>query len=205
MKDEIKLLFHCIKYMRQDAAQQKDEEIVRLVQLGKVEFFSILIERYEDKMKRYGQKFLSDKEDIKDVVQEIFLKTYENIKSFDLERKFSSWLYRIAHNELVNALKKRRRSPLSLFDLDILFPQFFHHNNVNQEIERRDKKEIIGKCLDELEPKYREPIVLHYFEDLSYQEISEVLQVPVSTVGIRIKRAKEKLKSIYEKTGYKSY
>src|SRR3989344_5780693 len=117
-----------------DQSNKKDEEIALLVQSGKVGFFGLLIHRYEDKMKRYAAKFLSDQEDTKDVVQEIFIKAYVNIQSFDAKRKFSSWLYRIAHNELVNALKKKKnKSFLPLFDLDIFFPHMYRQQNSVQE------------------------------------------------------------------------
>lgn len=189
--------------MREQISHQNDEDIARLIQSGKIEFFGILIERYEDKIQRYSRKFLSDQEDINDVLQDIFIKVYKNIQSFDAKRKFSSWLYRIAHNELINALKKRKKNPLPLFDLDIFFPQYFHSNNsFNQQMERQGIREIIDKCLDKLELKYREPIILYYFEELSYKEISDVMQIPISTIGIRIKRAKETMRQICKKLGY---
>ena len=182
---------------------QKDEEIALLIQSGKVEFFDFLIERYENKIRRYSRKFLSDYEDINDILQDVFIKAYKNIQSFDTKRKFSPWLYRIAHNELVNALKKKKRNPLPLFDLDVFFPQYFSDNSLNQQIDRQDMREIIDKCLDKLELKYREPIILYYFEELNYKEIADVMQIPISTVGIRIKRAKKIMRSICKKIGYK--
>lgn len=189
--------------MKGEVSEEKDEEIVRLVQSGRFDFFSVLIERYEDKIRRYSRKFLADHEDINDVLQDIFIKTYENIQSFDTKRKFSSWLYRIAHNELVNALKKKKRKPLPLFDLDTFFPQYLRSNDtLNQQIDRQDIRKIIDKCLDKLELKYREPIILYYFEGLNYKEIADVMQIPVSTVGIRIKRAKETMRPICKKLGY---
>jgi len=183
--------------MVQEKDQQSDEEIVAQIQLGGVDLFGVLIERYEKKMMRYARKFLSDSEDIKDVIQEVFIKAYKNIKSFDTKRKFSTWLYRIAHNELINVFKKRKTLPL--FDSDVFLPHNLHDNNLVQQIDRQDMREMIDKCLDQLEPKYRETIVLYYFEELSYKEIADTMQIPISTVGIRIKRAKEKMKSIYEK------
>lgn len=189
--------------MREDISQQTDEEIIRFVQSGKIEFFGILIERYEDKIRRYSRKFLSDQENINDVLQDIFIKAYKNIQSFDAKRKFSSWLYRIAHNELINALKKGKKNPLPLFDLDIFFPHYFHDKNIlDQEINQRQMGEIIDKCLAQLELKYREPIILYYFEGLSYKEISDVMQIPISTIGIRIKRAKETMRQICKKLRY---
>jgi len=185
--------------MGDSLSDKTDEEIVNLVQADCVELFGLLIERYELKMVRYARKFLSSSEDIKDVVQEIFIKAYKNIESFDVKRKFSSWLYGIAHNELINALKKQKKKTLPLLDLDVFLPHQLYHDNLSEQINRQDLHNMVDHGLDELEFKYREPIVLYYFEQLSYQEIADVMKIPISTVGIRIKRAKEKLKSIYQK------
>lgn len=180
--------------------EQKDEEIARLIQSGQLGFFDILIERYEVKIRRYARKFLSEQEDINDVLQDIFIKTYKNIQGFDPKRKFSSWLYRIAHNELINVLKKKKKNPLPLFDLDVFFPHYSrNNNNVKQEINRQEMSKMIDKCLAQLSAKYREPMILYYFEDLSYQEIADILEIPISTVGIRLKRAKEIIRKIYQK------
>jgi RNA polymerase sigma-70 factor, ECF subfamily len=187
----------------QDISNLSDEEIAHFVQQGEIDFFNTLISRYEKKMNNYARNFLSDKEDINDVLQEVFIKAYKNIKSFDTGRKFSSWLYRIAHNEFVNALKKRSKRPLPLFDLDVFFPQHTKEKNgLQEQIDQKDMKETVNKFLGKLDVKYKEPIILFYIEELSYKEIADVMQVPVSTVGIRIKRGKDIIKSISEKMGY---
>jgi len=188
--------------MRQDVSEETDEEIVRLIQSGSFEFFDVLIKRYEAKIGRYARKFLSDNEDISDVLQNIFIKVYRNIQSFDVKRKFSSWLYRIAHNELVNDLKKKKKKTLPLFDLDVFLPQHLRDNNLNERLELKDIQETVDKCLDKLEIKYREPLILYYFEGMNYKEIADVMQIPVSTVGVRIKRAKEIMKPILKSLKY---
>ncbi len=188
--------------MEEDIPQKKDEEIVKLVQSGETEAFGNLINRYEDKIKRYARKFLSDSEDINDVLQDIFIKAYKNIQSFDIKRRFSPWFYRIAHNELINNLKKKNAKTLPLFDLDVFLPQYSHKDNLEQQIDQKGTQKNINNCLDKLEFKYREPIILYYFENLNYKEIADVIQIPVSTVGVRIKRAKNIMKSILNKTGY---
>lgn len=182
--------------MGQKSLEQTDEEIVQLVQAGDIELFGVLVKRYEEKIMRYARKFLNIAEDIEDVVQEVFIKAYINIKSFDPDKKFSSWLYRIAHNEFVNALKKyKKRKVFSFFELDILLP-YSVVENADDETDREQVREMIDKCLDKLAPKYREPIILYYLEELSYKEISDILHIPISTVGIRLKRGREKLKKI---------
>jgi RNA polymerase sigma-70 factor, ECF subfamily len=188
--------------MEQDLPLPADQELARQVQKGQIDSFNILINRYEKKMRNYARNFLSDKEDVNDVLQEIFIKAYKNIQSFDAERKFSSWLYRIAHNEFVNVLKKRDKRTLPLLDFDVFFPQYAKAGKtLAQEIDQRKMQEIVAKFTDQLEQKYKEPIILYYFEELSYKEISDVMQIPVSTVGIRIKRAKNILKLICQKEG----
>lgn len=178
---------------------QTDEEIVRLVQSGDTESFSFLIERYEAKIKRYARKFLSSAEDIEDIVQEIFIKAYSNIQSVDTNRKFSSWLYRVAHNEFINLLRKKEKTPLLFFDPDTLFPHPVANEKTDSNATNEEDKMILGKCLEKISSKYREPLVLYYLEQMNYKEISDVMHVPVSTVGIRLKRGKEMLKEICNK------
>jgi len=171
---------------------QSGEVIAKLVQTGDRESFGLLVERYEQKMKRYVRRFLFNEQE--DITQEIFIKAYSNIQSFDTSRKFSPWLYRIAHNELINQIKKRGKEQVSYFDFDTVFPHLKAKETADSDILQNQDKELIGKLLPKLDPKYREPLLLYYFEDLDYKEVAEIMRIPVSTVGVRIKRAKEILK-----------
>ena len=179
--------------------QLTDEQVVRMVHSGKVESFGILVKRYQAKMLRYARKFLFNYHDIEDLVQEVFIKAYTNIQSFDASRKFSSWLYRIAHNQFINAIKKKGKEAVPFFDLDILLPRSISKENADKNINQRELRQILNKCLEKLDIKYREPLVLYYFEELSYKEITDVLHIPMATVGIRLKRGKEIMKNLYEK------
>lgn len=176
-----------------------DEDVAIRVQKGDTDIFGILMERYTEKLTRYGTKFLSNADNIDDIVQDVFIKTYQYIQSFNPSLKFSSWIYRIAHNAFVNGLKKQQKSSILMpdFDLDVFIS---HHVYTDPKIEEREYAELrtmIDKGLDMLKPKYKEVIVLHYIEDMSYKDISDILHIPVGTVGIRVMRAKEQLKKIY--------
>ena len=179
-------------------ANHTDEEMAKRVQRGDVEAFGCIVDRYEDKLLRYGRRFLSDSDDIADLVQDVFLKTYINIQNFNTELRFSPWIYRIAHNEFVNALKKKTKSPLSFFDVDVLFPHPASEENYAEEMDRETLKNTFENFLNILDPKYRELIILFYFEDMGYQEIADILHIPISTVGVRIARGKKILKKLYE-------
>lgn len=175
---------------------KSDREIARLVQEGEEELFGIIIDRYEDKLIRYGWHFLNTKEDIEDIVQEVFIKIYKNIQSYNSKKKFSPWMYRIAHNEFVNKLDKKSRSPLHFFDPDEIFPHLLaREENSTDKYAKKELAQTLKNCLKDLGPKYREAVILYYFEDLSYEEIAEIIRVPTATVGTRLRRAKKKLKN----------
>ena len=178
-------------------SQQTDEEIAAAVQNGDSDAFGVLVQRYEQKLLRYGGKFLANGEDLKDLVQEIFIKAYANIRSFDAHRRFSPWMYRIAHNEFINAGKKRWREKIFSFNLDMLFPHPAAREVADAEVNRRDIRRMLDACLAEIGSKYRESLVLYYFEDMGYREIAEILHIPVSTVGVRLQRGRIALKKIF--------
>lgn len=174
--------------------EKSDEVIAKEVQDGNHDSFGVLIERYEKKLTRYGRRFLSDVYDIEDVVQDVFMKAYIHINSFDTSRSFSSWIYRIAHNEYVNVLKKKKETSFfSLFEFDAFFPQIVSGKNPYDEAIAGEEKERVEKAIVKLVPKYREPLLLFMYEDKSYEEISDILQIPKATVGVRIMRAKKQL------------
>ena len=172
-----------------------DEQIAQKVQKGNNETFSFLVEKYELSIKRYARKFTQDSETINDITQTVFLKAFSHINSFNAKLKFSSWLYRIAHNELANFLKKKKELPL--FDFDTFWPHSAPgKKELENETEKIMMKETFEKCLAKIPAKYREVINFYYLEDLSYEEISEILQTPVSTIGVRLKRGKTILKNL---------
>lgn len=178
------------------ARETTDEIIARQVQAGEAEAFGELVGRYQEKMIRYGRKFLRGYADIEDAVQEVFIKAYQNINSFDASKKFSSWIYRIAHNEFINMIKKKGREPLPFFDPDTLWPHPLSHDLTDDGIKRSETKAAVESGLDKLAPKYREILVLYYLQELSYQEIADVLRIPIATVGVRLKRGREALKKL---------
>jgi len=170
-----------------------DEELVERVQAGDVEAFGALVERYEDRLLRYARKFLYEHMEAQDCVQNAFLKAYENIKSFNSSHKFSPWLYRIAHNEFVDVLRKHGREPVSVLDPDTVFPHPMASERTDRDAEQREVRELLNRYLSQLEPRYREPLVLHYFEDMNYRDIADILRIPTSTVGVRLKRGRERM------------
>lgn len=179
-----------------DITQTTDEELARMVQEGNPEAFSHLMRRYEEKLLRYGKRFLPRAEDIEDAVQDTFLRAYTNIQSFDSSYRFSPWIYRIAHNVFVNVIRKHAHRSFAFIDFDTLIAPLTSTEESETEVERSVLRAHIEKGLEKIEPKYREVLILHYFEELSYDEIADVLQIPKGTVGVRLKRGREALKRV---------
>lgn len=173
-------------------AEETDLEIVKRVQTGDADAFGVLMERYETKLTRYLGRFLQQDDAITDVLQDALIKAYVNIQSFDAAYSFSSWIYRIAHNEAVNAIKKKKSTPFSWFDPEALVPYFAYNDKTEKSIDNDTLKKHIDKVLSELPSMYREVLVLSFYEELSYKEIALVLKIPISSVGVRINRAKKK-------------
>lgn len=183
-----------------DKTERTDEEIVISVQRGDVEAFGVLMNRYEPKLIRYARRFLFDGDEAKDLLQEVFIKAYVNIKSFDVSRRFSPWIYRIAHNEFVNAVKKRKKDKnlISMFYLDILFPHPIAKETADDDLHRKELKTMLDRSLDKISPKYREPLTLYYYDEMDYKEIAEIMRVPVSTVGVWLQRGRAELRKMVD-------
>jgi RNA polymerase sigma-70 factor (ECF subfamily) len=147
---------------------------------------------------KWQRKFLWFARDLEDIVQEVFIKAFKNLQSFDLDRSFSAWIYRIAHNEFINHGKKFSRDITDFFDLEVIFPTLKSNHNLEKDLQKEQDKLLLEQGLEKLPIKYREPLLLYYLEDLNYQEIADVLHIPTNTVGIRIMRGKAKLKDLIE-------
>lgn len=161
-------------------------------------YFGELVTRYEPVLFRYVRRRSSaSKEDIEDILQNSFIKMYRNINDFDTSLRFSSWAYRICHNELIDWYRKQKRSPeimVSSNDEDI-FTNIAGDMNIEKEAIEKEFKKEISAVIEKLDPKYKEAVILRFFEDKSYEEISDILQIPPGTVAIRISRAKKILEN----------
>jgi len=171
-----------------DKKNKSDEEIIMHIIAGNRNEYRFIVSRYEDKLTRYVRSIVGKSHDIDDIVQTVFIKAYTNIRSFDSTLKFSSWIYRIAHNESVNHVKSSVISKLQVFGE---WFDFGKPDDTEQELDREIMKKQLDSCLQTLDMKYREPLLLYYYEDKSYEEISDILRLPVRAVGVRIYRAKE--------------
>ena len=186
-----------------------DEELVVLTLKDK-ENYRHLMERYEKKLTRYIIRISGIKrDDAEDVLQESFIKSYQKINNFDFDYKFSSWMYRIVHNETFTYLRKKKARP-KVIDSEfssIILDSLKDDLNIEKEIDKKYLAKHLSEIMSGISEKYRVVLTLKYLEDKDYQEISDILKKPMGTVATLLKRAKEQLKKeiIKNQSAFKSY
>lgn len=183
--------------------KKSDKQLVRLT-LKNADYYECLVNRYEEKLFRYIRRITNlDKESIEDLLQEIFLKVYKNLNDYDPDFTFNSWIYRIAHNEAISYFRKIKARPETVqlengegvSFLDILPSDIdLREDYVKKELARK-----VHKLINQLPEKYQAVLVLKFLEEKSYEEISNILQIPTGTVATQINRAKEHFKKLAEK------
>lgn len=186
-----------------ELTEYSDAQLVNLA-LAKTDDFSYLIERYEAKLFRYIRRTLFvNKEDTEDILQEVFIKAYRNLNGFNPAYKFSSWIYRITYNTCISYYRSNQKHQ-GRVDLD------FDKQTLNElisdvDIEADTIKELqiesVKATLNKLDEKFKTALVLRYLEDLDYEEISEIMQIPSGSVGSLINRGKKVFKDLLNKHG----
>ena len=167
-----------------------DEDLVKLILKDK-NLYQHLIARYQKKLFRYANYLVADYHQATDIVQEALIKAYINLNSFNPNKKFSAWIYRIVHNQAINIAKKYHKEVSMPEGID-----FKSQENLEDEYIKKELKTKINLCLDQLPIIYKEPLMLYFIEERSYQDISDILRIPIGTVSTRISRAKIIFKKI---------
>jgi len=177
-----------------DIEKLTDEELIEKIRSNDHNLYAVIIDRYKNKLLRYAINIVHDDDKASHIVQDSFIKAYINLKGFNTNKSFSSWIYRIVHNESINIIKKYHKEVSILDDFD-----FGSDENIEEDFEKKEIVIKIEKCLKEIPLLYSEPLSLYYMDDKSYQEISDILRIPMGTVAVRINRAKKIMKKICQK------
>lgn len=174
--------------------QEQDATLVHACLGGDHKAFEILLERYQKPIYNLAYRFSADREDAEDITQSVFVKAYEKLGTFDPRYKFFSWLYKIAVNESINFLNRKKK-----FDV---FDERVHSGTESNEGYRdHEMTAKIDTALLELKPEFRIVVILNHFQDLSYREIGYILDVHENTVKSRLFSARKKLKGLLMKRG----
>ncbi len=166
-----------------------DESVLKAVREGDSEAFGTLVIRYEDFIFSLISSMVGSREMAKDITQEVFLRAYRSIRRFEQRSSFKTWLYRIAYNTTLAHLSREKRY--------VGEAENKTEDRVDNSYKNTGLKIRLEKVIGKLKPEYRAVIIMHYYDDLKYEEIAETLDCPVGTVKIWLYRAKYDLKRLW--------
>ncbi|MFD2114518.1 RNA polymerase sigma factor SigW [Paenibacillus yanchengensis] len=181
-----------------------DNHLARLTLKGDQRAFAELVSLYQDKLFHMSYRMLGNRQEAEDVVQDTFLRVYKNLHRFDISLKFSTWIYRIATNVCIDRLRRRRptysldaeSSDYEGLDGYSMMPS--DETTPESELILTDTQRIIREAIQSLPPKYKTIMALRYMNELSLQEISEIVEMPVTTIKTRVHRGREMLRKKLE-------
>lgn len=184
----------------EEALSSKTDNELVFLSLQKQDYFGVLMNRYSDKLARYARSISNIKEEeIEDILQDVFIKVYKNLNGFDQSLKFSSWIYRITHNQVVSHHRSKKARPQTIEIDQFLANRLRSEVDISKEFESKDLKEEMTLLLSLLKPIHYEALVLRFFEEKTYEEISDILKKPKGSVATIIHSAKKELKEKYGK------
>ncbi|NDJ54790.1 MAG: sigma-70 family RNA polymerase sigma factor [Chloroflexi bacterium] len=172
----------------------EDQELVARVLEGDPDSFAGLVERYQSAVYNLAYRMLNESRAAEDATQEAFMRAYQHLSRYDMNRSFKTWLLSITSNYCIDRLRKRRLTWLSIDE-----PLAPHPSLVSSEVGpeqaavRSEKQAAIQSLLDELAPDYRAAVVLRYWYDMSYADIAEALDTTESAIKSRLFRARQQL------------
>lgn len=191
--------------------ERSDEELVKLFRAGNTSAFDALVHRYEGELFGYLNRYLRNRELAEDTFQTTFMTVYQKAETFEEGKRFKPWLYAIATNQAIDASRKRKRrqtisieneweSGESSAKAGSLRDVLESNNEKPDSLAMMDEKKVqVRKAIDTLPENLRQVLLLAYFHEFKYQEISEVLEIPLGTVKSRLHAALEKFQQSWER------
>lgn len=180
-------------------SSREDDVLVQRAVGGDERAYSDIVEKYQRALYYHILKMVRNRDVIDDLVQEVFVKAFDNLNSYSTDYAFSTWLYRIATNHTIDYLRKKKLQTLSIDEpvktregeMQMELPD--EDMATDRRVIRKQRSNIIRDAIENLPPKYRKVIQMRHMEEKSYQEIAEILDLPLGTVKAHIFRARELL------------
>ena len=175
-----------------------EQQIIQEILEGNSSKFKLLVEKYQNMVFRTTIGFVHNKEDAEDLTQDVFIRVFQSLKTFNGDAEFSTWLYRITVNTSINHLNKIKSRGLLHFAEDILqniFNMASDDKNPQQQMEQTERDEAIRKAIDALPEKQRTAFVLSKYDDLTQKEIAAIMQSTEGSVEQLLQRAKSSLQN----------
>lgn len=187
------------KEQRRLDSRSEDSQLIKDALAGDDTAYTRLMKKYHDAIFSFVFRMVHDREQVEDLTQEAFIKAFASLKNFNEEFAFSTWLYKIATNNSIDFIRKRKLQmysidkPIESKDSDYTFELPDESYEADKELISDQRTVLLKKAIDQLPEKYRRVIMLRHSDERSYEEIAEMLKLPIGTVKAHIFRARELL------------
>lgn len=183
-----------------DASSLTDEEIVEKIKGGSIELFEVIVKRYQRKLVNYIYRMINDFDSAMELCQEVFIKVFNSLDKYNPSFKFTTWIHRISSNATIDWMRKKKIDAFSIDndgDESTAMSQQLPSGDLNplETLEMDQLQQRIEEAIEDLPYIYRQLIILRHINELSYEEISEAVDLPLGTVKNRIFRGREMLKA----------
>ena len=178
-----------------------DSDLIKKTLKGDDHSFSLLVDKHKDFVFSMAVRILQNEQLAEEVAQDSFLNAYKALKSFEGKSKFSTWLYRITYNVALNALKKENRNRVFFSDQEPEeYMSYSISNQINDstldDVERNDMGDIVRECIAKLPSKFASILTMYHLNQMKYDEISELMRLPIGTVKSHIHRGRVMLRKL---------
>ena len=171
-----------------------DAELVRRCLAGEERAYGLLLKKYKRPVFSLVYRMVRQREEAEDLASEAFFKAFRALATFDPAKPFSSWIFKIASNLSIDWLRRRKMETASLDDADAVWELPDGRPTAEEALERAQTMQVVEEAIGKLAPDYRVVVLLRHQEERSYEEIADILGLPLGTVKIRLFRAREELK-----------
>jgi len=178
-----------------------ESDLIKKTLEGDDHSFSLLVDKHKDFVFSMAVRILQNEQLAEEVAQDSFLNAYKALKSFEGNSKFSTWLYRITYNVALNALKKENRNREFFSDQEpVEYMNYSISNQINDstldDVERNELGDIVRGCIAKLPPKFASILTMYHLNQMKYDEISELMRLPIGTVKSHIHRGRVMLRNL---------
>lgn len=174
-----------------------DNELIAQICSGYTRQYALLVDRHKDKAFTLAMRLVGERRDAEELVQDAFVRAYRSLPTFRGDAKFSTWFYRIVYNLCMTRLSRRRSQPKSVeFEHDELMDSLADDVSlqIDEQVGNDEMREIVREELDKMPERFKSIVTLFYVQEMSYEEICDIMQLPLGTVKTHLFRARTMLR-----------
>lgn len=178
----------------------QEQHLIQKIVGGNSQAYGELVEHYKDLVFTLALRMMKHREEAEEVAQDTFIKAYKSLRSFKGDSKFSTWMYRITYNTCLDRIKSNKRKHQEIEINELTLNKLKSIDNALDNMVDNEREKLVKQCVEALPSQESFMLTLYYYEDLSLDEISKIIDLPTNTIKVRLFRTRKKLATILKET-----